>query len=339
MAKVKIGVNGYGTIGKRVADAVAIQDDMEVIGVAKRKPDFSARFAINKGYALYADSKENEKLFKDAGIEVGGLVEDLVNEVDLIVDCTPGGIGAKNKPMYEKAGIKAIFQGGEEHEVAGFSFNALCNYDGAIGRDFVRVVSCNTTGLCRSLYAIEKVVEIDKVKAVMVRRATDPWDSKKGPINAIVPVLHVPSHHGPDVQTVMPHINISTMAVAVPTTIMHLHCVMVDIKGKVGEEEIIEAFERTPRIILVDGKSGITSTSQIHEFSRDLGRPRYDLYEIPIWRDSVHIKDDTIYFYQAVHQESDVVPENIDAIRAMLEIEKDGKKSIEKTDRSMGIIS
>ena len=33
MKKVKVGVNGYGVIGKRVADAVSIQDDMELVGI------------------------------------------------------------------------------------------------------------------------------------------------------------------------------------------------------------------------------------------------------------------------------------------------------------------
>jgi glyceraldehyde-3-phosphate dehydrogenase (NAD(P)) len=31
------------------------------------------------------------------------------------------------------------------------------------------------------------------------------------------------------------------------------------------------------------------------------------------------------------------VPENVDAIRALLEIQKDGRKSMEKTDRTLGI--
>ncbi len=44
-----------------------------------------------------------------------------------------------------------------------------------------------------------------------------------------------------------------------------------------------------------------------------------------------------LFYFQAVHQESDVVPENIDAIRSMLEIQKDGRKSMEKTDHSLGI--
>jgi len=74
--------------------------------------------------------------------------------------------------MYEKAGVKAIFEGGEKHEVAGFSFNAMCNYDKAIGRDFVRVVSCNTTGICRALYPLDKAFGVEKARVVLARRAT-----------------------------------------------------------------------------------------------------------------------------------------------------------------------
>ena len=33
MNKIKVGIVGYGTIGKRVADAVLLQDDMELVGV------------------------------------------------------------------------------------------------------------------------------------------------------------------------------------------------------------------------------------------------------------------------------------------------------------------
>ncbi len=32
---IKVSVNGYGTIGKRVADATLKQPDMELVGVAK----------------------------------------------------------------------------------------------------------------------------------------------------------------------------------------------------------------------------------------------------------------------------------------------------------------
>lgn len=49
MAKAKIAVNGYGTIGKRVADAVRAQDDMEVVGISKTKPNYEAAVAHRLG--------------------------------------------------------------------------------------------------------------------------------------------------------------------------------------------------------------------------------------------------------------------------------------------------
>lgn len=54
--------------------------------------------------------------------------------------------------------------------MAGFSFNAACNYKEALGRDFVRVVSCNTTGLCRSLYSMDTAFGIKKARVVLIRR-------------------------------------------------------------------------------------------------------------------------------------------------------------------------
>ena len=33
MAKIKVGVAGYGTIGQRLADGVAMQEDMELVGI------------------------------------------------------------------------------------------------------------------------------------------------------------------------------------------------------------------------------------------------------------------------------------------------------------------
>src|SRR5438445_769176 len=175
-------------------------------------------------------------------------------------------------------------------------------------------------------------------RAVMVRRATDPGDSKKGPINAIEPELEMPSHHGPDVQSVLPKLNIHTIAVKVPTTIMHLHAVAVDLKKAATAEAVLDVWKRFPRVAFVSGGDGVKSTAQIMEMARDLSRNRADLYEIAVWRDGVHVVDGKrLFYFQAVHQDSDVVPETVDAIRALLEIQRDGRKSMEKTDDSLGI--
>ncbi len=332
----KIAINGYGTIGKRVADAVAAQDDMRVVGVAKARPDFEAKMAIRKGYALYAATEDAGTKFEKAGVKVSGALDDLVRAADLVVDCTPEDSGYK--PLYEKTGVKAIWQGGEEHSLTNLSFNAAANYEECLGAKFVRVPSCNTTGLIRTLYPLDAHFGVVSVLAVMVRRATDPGDSKKGPINAIEPELEMPSHHGPDVQSVLPKLNIHTIAVKVPTTIMHLHTVTVDMKKAATADAVLEVWKRFPRIAFVAGGDGVRSTAQIMEIARDLSRNRSDLYEIAVWRDGVHILEGKrLFYFQAVHQESDVVPENIDAIRALLEIQKDARKSMEKTDQTLGI--
>ena len=87
-----------------------------------------------------------------AGIPVAGSLDDLLRQVDVVVDCSPKRIGAQNKARYQAAGVKAIWQGGEPHELAGYSFVAQANYAGAVGRDFARIVSCNTTALIRVLH-------------------------------------------------------------------------------------------------------------------------------------------------------------------------------------------
>src|SRR5690554_371121 len=257
---IKVAINGYGTIGKRVADAVAAQPDMEVIGVSKTSVSSEAYIAKERGYPLYIADLSKKSAFEKAGIEVAGDVDAMLKAADIVVDATPGGVGEKNRPIYERLGKKAIFQGGEGHEVAGFSFNAHANYKEAAGKQFARVVSCNTTGLVRLIHALDQAFGVERVRAVMVRRGADPDDIKRGPIDAIVlnPAT-IPSHHGPDVQTVLPHINIVTLAMIVPTTFMHMHSIQADLKREITRDEVLAVFENHSRIGLVRKATGIKS--------------------------------------------------------------------------------
>ncbi len=335
-----VAINGYGTIGKRVADAVNAQDDMKLIGISKTRPNFEAKTAVEKkGYDLYIGIPEREHLFKEAEIEISGNVEDMVQKADIVVDCTPGNIGPQNLEMYKEYGVKAIYQGGEDHNLTGLSFNSFSNYDSSYGADYSRVVSCNTTGLTRTLSTLDPLVDIVKVRAVMVRRGSDPAEIKKGPINAIVPnPPKVPSHHGPDVKTVLNGIDVTTMALLVPTTLMHQHNLMIEINNDITTDEVIDILEKRSRVLVVDASNGLGSTAELMEYAKELGRNRNDLYEIPVWRESINIVGNELYYMQAVHQESDVIPENIDAIRAMLKMEKNNEKSIDKTNKAMGIL-
>lgn len=335
---VRVAINGYGTIGKRVADAVLRQKDMSLAGVTKTKPNYEARLIAAKGVRVYASSQERLASFEGSPVKPSGTLDDLLKESDVVVDCTPGKVGASYKQLYQSHRVKAVFQGGEKHDMAGFSFNAYCNYREALGLEMLRVVSCNTTGLCRSLNALDKAFGVKKARVVLVRRGADPSEVTKGPINSIVPdPATIPSHHGPDVQKVLPKIDITTSALAVPTTLMHVHVLNVEINRDATEQDVIGALGRYPRIRLFSASEGTASTAEIIEFARDVGRPRNDLWELAVWKESIKSFGRELYLTQAVHQESIVVPENIDAIRAMTRLEEDPVASIRVTDDSLGI--
>ncbi|MEM3383481.1 MAG: type II glyceraldehyde-3-phosphate dehydrogenase [Nitrososphaerales archaeon] len=335
---IRVGVNGYGVIGRRVADAISLQPDMVLEGIVKVKADYKALVAVKKNYNLYAIDEKSLKSFFEAGLNPKGMLKDLLREVDVIVDASPEGIGAQNNRIYKEFDKKVIFEGGEEHELTGLSFVAQCNFDVAKGKKSLRVVSCNTTALCRVLDALDKAFKIKRARAVIARRAADPDEISKGPIDAVVlDPVNLPSHHGPDVQTVLPHIDIFTMALKVPTTHMHLHSLIISVREKVNEDDVIDVLKGTTRVILVNSKNGIKSTAHIMDFARELGRIRYDLYEVAVWADSIRVVEDEIYFYMGVHQEAIVIPENIDAIRALIG-KYSKEESIKLTNKTLGII-
>jgi glyceraldehyde-3-phosphate dehydrogenase (NAD(P)) len=339
---VKVGVVGFGTIGKRVADAVSLQKDMELVGVTGHSYNYRMEVAKLKGYKIFAmeDAREFAKVCKVSSrdcIVPEGDINNLLDEAEVIVDCTPKKIGKENKEKYYiRKKVKAIFQGGEKPEVADTSFVAQCNYEDSLNKDFIRVVSCNTTGLCRTLNAVNQAFGVESVHATMVRRAADPYDIYHGPINAIVPVLELPSHHGPDVRTVLKGLNIFTTAMSVPTTIMHMHSLIVDMKKESTASEVIDMFKSTTRVRVVRNSERVRSTAEIMEFAKDIGRLRGDMPEICVWEEGIGVKGKKLFYLQAIHQESDVVLENIDAIRAATGF-KDAQKSMEMTDSALGI--
>src|SRR3989337_35396 len=98
--KARVAVNGYGVIGKRVADAVTLQPDMELVGVADVASDYRMKVAESHGYPLFASSQQAASAMKEAGLTPAGFLADLVSGADVVVDATPKKIGAANKEVY-----------------------------------------------------------------------------------------------------------------------------------------------------------------------------------------------------------------------------------------------
>jgi glyceraldehyde-3-phosphate dehydrogenase (NAD(P)) len=199
-------------------------------------------------------------------------------------------------------------------------------------------VSCNTTALSRVLHALERRGWVKRARAVLLRRATDPWESHlNGMINTVVPETTVPSHQGPDVQSVMPALDITTMAGAGPYNLSHIHFAMVETTQPVSLEELRDALWDEPRIAFIRADEGLTALNSTIEMMRDLHRPRGDMWEVAIWEDALASDGREVYLTFQVHNESIIVPETIDCIRALTGIELDGATSIAKTDAALGI--
>ena len=334
---IKVGVNGYGTIGKRVADAVRAQPDMEVVGVAKTRPNFEAEQAVEKGFPLYAAVEERVDQFAEAGVDIAGEVAALVEASDIVVDTTPSGVGEQNKPMYEAHDTPALYQGGEDADVVDVSFNARSNYADAEGADHTRVVSCNTTGLSRLLAPLQEEYGVEKARVTLVRRGGDPAQSSRGPINDTLPdPVTVPSHHGPDVNTIFPDLDIDTLGMKVPTTLTHTHSINVELEGDATTEGVRELLESESRLFVLPERLGIDGSGTLKEFALDAGRPRGDVWENAVWGESISVEGSDLYLFQAIHQESDVVPENVDAVRAVLGT-ADAAESTARTDETLGV--
>ncbi|MFW5973808.1 MAG: type II glyceraldehyde-3-phosphate dehydrogenase [Natrialbaceae archaeon] len=334
---IRVGVNGYGTIGKRVADAIRAQPDMTLTGVAKTRPNYEAEAAVRKGYPLFAALPEQAGRFGDAGIDIAGEIEDLLIVSDVIVDATPSGIGEANAEMYRRYDTPAILQGGEDADAVDASFVARANYETVADAEVIRVVSCNTTGLSRLLAPLRETYGIEKARVTLIRRGGDPGQVDRGPINDILPdPVTVPSHHGPDVNTIYPAVDIETLGVTVPATLMHLHSLNVTLEAEASTAAVRDLLSAESRLFLIPETAGIDGTGKLKEFAMDTGRPRGDLWENCIWEESVATSGRDLYLFQSIHQEADVVPENIDAVRALLGHESKAD-SMAITDDHLGI--
>ena len=336
--EIRVAVNGYGVIGKRVADAVTKQQDMRLVGVVDVVADWRPKVALNRGMALFGAAPEHAAAMRRAGLNVAGTLEEVLGQVDVVVDCTPKRIAAKNVEIYRKRGLKFIVEGGEKHSVTGHSFVAECNYASALGRDATRVVSCNTTSVVRTLSALKRAGLLRKARGTLLRRATDPWESHEGGImNTLVPEAEIPSHQGPDAQTVDPALDVVTMAVKVPETLAHLHYWSVEMTRAASKEEVLAAFRTSTRIALIRYADGLPALNAVKELMSDAGRPRADLYEVALWEDMLKVQGNELFYGYMVDNQAIVVPETIDAIRALTKAESDGRASIAKTDAAMGI--
>jgi glyceraldehyde-3-phosphate dehydrogenase (NAD(P)) len=338
MSKVKVGVAGYGVIGNRVAGGVVLQDDMELVGVADIAPTLAVRALKERGmpFPLFAAVPGSETALDEAGIPVAGSFDDLLGAVDIMLDASPGGVGAKNKEHYVRAGVKAVFQGGESAEIADVFFHGTANYEQGLGVDYLKLTSCNTTGLIRAVDAVHQAVGVSKTFITIIRRVADPGDTHRGLTN-VLQVEPIPNHQAVDLMRVIPEIDATGMLIHTPVTHGHIITLSVTPKQAMSVASALEAFHAYPRIKVVRIADGFDSNASLFQWARYLENPRADMYEIGLWEEMVGMSGDDVVFAINIPQESVTTPETIDAIRASMEMQATGDEAVAITDKYLGI--
>ena len=329
----KVFVNGYGTIGSRIAKFIKDDSDIVVIGIGKHSPDEKVQHAINDGFSVYVPEDKNDN-FKDYNIS--GSIESILDNCDLVIDASPGGKGFLNKKnIYESRDIKAIFQGGEtifnNNTVADVLFNSRVNYAEAFDKKYVMQGSCNVTGMGKILNPLrEKYADkLTRIDVTLVRRWADLEQTDKQ-IDDTIEMTENP-HHGTDVKAFFgKDIPIFVRAIKVPTRQMHLH--IMDIRFNENaptSDEIHELFKNEYGIAILWRAKG---TKDVRDFAESTKFNFKDTNMLHIHANMTTSIGDTIQLMYSDDQTGLVIPENYMLLQAML-FQRDYKDALKRTEK------
>lgn len=88
---------------------------------------------------------------------------------------------------------------------------------------------------------------------------------------------------------------------------------------------------------MIEYSQGLSANNAVKELMLALNRLYGDMYEVALWQDMLKVVGDELFYAYLVDNQAIVIPETIDAIRALTGIETDAIKSIHKTNDSLGV--
>lgn len=326
---VKVFINGFGTIGRRVAYAVANDKEFQLIGVSKYTPDERLREAYEHHYPVYVPE---ESLDKFKGYEIAGSVREAIEEADIVIDASKDGKGYENKVQYYMPLSKsAIFQGGEdrygEKSVADIIHNSRVNYYNAINKKYVMQGSCNVTGLGRIMQPlIDNYNNIIRFDSIIIRRAADLEDKKE--IKDSIELTREP-HHQDDVRDFIKEPALYVDAYKVPSRMMHMHQLNVRFNGKApSKDNILDIFRNEFGVAIVNSAKG---TADIRKFALENGYQFGDTCMVHIHADVIRVQDDILKIAYSDDQTGIVIPENHILLQGMI-FKRSREEALKRTD-------
>ena len=316
---VKVFINGYGNIGRRIATAFSQDKEIQFIGVGKYSVDDRVKDAVDRNFPLYVPANMVSK-FKEKGFPVSGNISDAIMDSDIVIDAAKDGYGYDNKVnLYEPLNKAAIFQGGEDNtgdkKVADVIHNSRVNYKDMFKKKYVIQGSCNVSGMGRILQPmIEKYGnEIERYDVTLIRRSADLEDLKE--VKDSIEWDKNP-HHQDDVKSFLPTVNLYVEAYKVPSRMMHLHQMTVRFKSAAPDKEsFLDIYEKEFGVAILSNARG---TGDIRKKAIDLGFEHGDTNMVHIHSDTIRTQADTLKLLYSDDQTGMVIPENYLLFQSML---------------------
>lgn len=321
----RVFVNGYGSIGSRIASFLQDDPDVEVVGVGKYSPGPAVDMAISRGLDVYVPEDRLEKF----GNAPSGTIESALDGCDMVIDASPGGAGLKNKAsLYDPRQLMVIYQGGEsvfgQGAVSDFIFNSRVNYADAIGRRDAVQGSCNVTGLGRIIEPLQERYgdRLARFDVTLIRRWADMEQTDKAVPDSIE--LTPNPHHADDARKYLgDEVPLYVRTVKVPTRQMHLHIMDVRFQGEAPPpREVHDAYLKERGVAVLHTA---TNTKEVREFADAVGFHFQDTNMIHIHANMTASRGDTIQIVYSDDQTGIVIPENHMLMQAMMQAKSYGE--------------
>lgn len=330
---MKLFINGYGNIGKRLATAVLQDNEMELIGVAKYTPDDKIYEALDNNLDVYVPQNRLD-LFQKKGYEIAGTIDEACKQSDLILDASKEGGGFENKrKFYRPLQKPAIFQGGEDrhgqYSVADMIHNSRVNYERASGKKYVIQGSCNVSGMGRLMQPLIENYgkQIKRFDVTLIRRWADLEDSKE--VKDSIEWDRNP-HHQEDVKDFIPTANLFVDALKVPSRMMHVHQMIIRFDSKAPTKDtLIDVFRDEFGVALFGSAKG---TADVRNMALQLGFPHGDTHMVHIHQEVLKVQDDVAKIVYSDDQTGMVIPENYLLIQSMF-FKRDRNDALKRADK------
>jgi glyceraldehyde-3-phosphate dehydrogenase (NAD(P)) len=287
MKRKIVHVVGTGTIGEPLIGLLTdykTQLGIDEITFHKNTPlisDSSKVYDLQKRGARLAVNEDRFQDFKDLGMDPDFETEDAIKRSVVVIDCTPKGIGHKNKEQYYQkfsSDVNGFLAQGSED---GFGKKYARGINDAFLNDedqFIQIVSCNTHNLsCITNTLALNDFDPDNLiegKFVCIRRAND--ISQPG---GFIPSPQVGSHHSDEYgshhaedaaglfKTMNLNLNLFSSAMKTNSQYMHIIWFNLKVKEAVTLQDVKDRLVANPLVAMT--QKDMTST--VFSFGRDHG--------------------------------------------------------------------